>query len=123
MADIIVTLKSNARRLHREVSSGSAAACRRVGKLRECRGFDDATIASQIKLRQCLAVVAQELGFNGWPHAVHVLSGEHTGDAGTLLYPGRCGGHLNIWCARLTKKPSRFATTMAATYSRIEHSI
>jgi hypothetical protein len=58
-----------------------------------------ASPAGAIRRRHCLAVVARELGFRGWPHAVQVLSGTGTTDAGTLLYPRRCGAHINIWCA------------------------
>jgi hypothetical protein len=53
---------------------------------------------SVIPRRQCLSLVAIELGFSSWGHARAVLSGDReVPDFGTLLYPRRCGGHLNHW--------------------------
>ena len=99
MADIARALKSHARRLHREVSSGNPIALQRVRKLDAFKPADAAVIAGAVKRRHCLAIVARELGFHGWPHAVQVLSGTGANDVGTLLYPHRCGAHINIWCA------------------------
>jgi hypothetical protein len=51
--------------------------------------------------RECLSLVATELGFSNWGHAGAVLSGDpEVTDFGTLLYPKRCGGHLNHWYRR-----------------------
>src|SRR5262249_50953992 len=59
------------------------------------------TAAATVARRECLAVLARELGFDGWPQAKGVISG--TGVAsnfGTLLYPRQCAGHLNLWYSR-----------------------
>ena len=99
MADIVHTLKSYARKLNRGACTGNADVLRRLRKLDVFQALDDTAIATKVKRRHCLAVVARELGFRGWPHATQVLGGAITEDVGTLLYPRRCGAHLNIWCA------------------------
>ena len=51
--------------------------------------------------RQCLTLLATELGFQGWPSAKAALSGTSpVVDFGTVLYPDRCGGHFNLWYRR-----------------------
>ncbi len=57
------------------------------------------SLSASIKRRHCLAVVARELGFQGWPHAVGVLGGTDSTDFGTLLYPDGADAHWNIWSA------------------------
>lgn len=88
MASILEDLKAQARILHRRATAGDAAALARLGNTDE-----------PIKRRHCLSALARELGFDGWPHAVAVLSGRPTDDFGTLLYPPEGSGHSNIWCA------------------------
>ena len=99
MADIVQTLKTHARKLHRLAGAGDPAALQRLRKLVEFRVAETAAMVAPIRRRHCLAVIARELGFRGWPHAVRVLSGLEKNDFGTLLYPHRCGAHINIWCA------------------------
>jgi len=97
MADLVATLKSHARILHRDVISTHPGALSRIRRLRELRDLDDANLSLQVQRRHCLTVIARELGFQGWGHAVHSL--RDTTTFGRLLYPPRCGGHTNIWCA------------------------
>jgi hypothetical protein len=52
---------------------------------------------ANIRRRDCLAVLAAEMGFASWPQAKRVLSGLDATDFGRLLCPNRCGGHLNLW--------------------------
>lgn len=52
-----------------------------------------------VQRKDCLATIAREHGFTGWPHAVAVLSGEETRDFGTLLYPRHGAAYWNIWSA------------------------
>lgn len=38
------------------------------------------------------------MGFHDWSHAKQTMRGEPgLVDFGTMLYPTRCGGHLNLW--------------------------
>jgi hypothetical protein len=99
MAGAIFHLKNEARILHRQVVEGDAAAVARVQQLAELRGSDRRMLGVHIKRRHCLTVVARELGFEGWPHAVAILRGRETNDFGTLLYPKGGEVHWNIWSA------------------------
>jgi hypothetical protein len=58
--------------------------------------------AAGTKLRDCLTVVAKQFGFQNWPLAKNVLTGEgEIEDFGTLLCPPVLGGgHINRWYAR-----------------------
>jgi len=54
-----------------------------------------------LKLKHCLTIVSQQLGFDNWHHAQNTLSGNvKAGTAlsmGTFLYPKGCGGFINEW--------------------------
>ena len=84
MAGVISDLKAQARILHRQVASGDPHA---VARVRTLAGGDVRAAAGRTRRRHCLATLARELGFRGWPHAVAVLRGTDTSDFGTLLYP------------------------------------
>jgi hypothetical protein len=100
MAGVIADLKARARILHRQVGQRESHAVARMRQLPEFRDHDPSSLpASSIKRRHCLAVVARELGFQGWPHAVRVLRGTDSSDFGTLLYPDGADAHWNIWSA------------------------
>lgn len=99
MAGVISDLKAQARILHRQVASGDPRAVARVRALAELAGGDVHAVAGRTRRRHCLAALARELGFRGWPHAVAVLRGSETSDFGTLLYPAGAEVHWNIWCA------------------------
>lgn len=99
MAGVIFDLKAQARILHREVRAGEPLAVARVQGLEELRGQNPTSVTAQIRRRHCLTVIARELGFQGWPHAVAVLRGADSSDFGTLLYPKGAHVHWNIWSA------------------------
>ncbi len=56
-----------------------------------------------LRLKHCLTIVSQQLGFDNWHHAQNTLSGNvKTGtplNMGTFLYPKGCGGFINEWFA------------------------
>jgi hypothetical protein len=99
MAGVISDLKAQARIFHRQVAEHEPLAVARAQQLPEFRGIDSASLPSRIKRRHCLTVIARELGFQGWPHAVAVLRGTDSSDFGTLLYPKGGEVHWNIWSA------------------------
>lgn len=99
MDEIVRELKAWARVLHGQVKNQEPAALARVRRLPELQGLEDAAVSREVKRRHCLAVVARELGFAGWPHAREVLTGASDSDFGTLLCPPECFAHWNIWSA------------------------
>jgi hypothetical protein len=99
MVDLIQQFKSEARVLHRLAREGNPEAIRRVRLLKEFRETSDAAIAESILRRHCLAVLAREIGFDGWPHALGILTGQRSDDFGTILYPPRGAAYWNIWSA------------------------
>ena len=99
MAGVISDLKTQARILHRQIEQGVSHAVARTRRLPELKDRDASELPALIKRRHCLAIVARELGFQGWPHAVGVLSGTDSTDFGTLLYPDGADAHWNIWSA------------------------
>jgi len=104
MIDPVRELKIRAEILQHRIASRQPAALARLRRLPEFRAYsDDAleAVAARVLRRHCLTLLATELGFQGWPSAKAALSG--TGsviDFGTVLYPKRCGGHLNLWYRR-----------------------
>lgn len=99
MDDPILDLKSRARILHRQARRLDPAALSRLRTLPELRNLEDGSQVDCLKRRHCLAVIARELGFEGWPHARAVLAGTASEDFGTLLYPPGADVHWNIWSA------------------------
>jgi len=99
MAGVIADLKDRARILHRQIDAGDPDALRRVRQLDDFRGLAADASRERVRRRHCLAAIATELGFDGWPHAVAVLSGKESRDFGTLLYPRGADAHWNIWSA------------------------
>ena len=99
MAGVISDLKAHARILHRQVRQQEPLAMARTRHLAELHDHDPATLAALVRRRHCLAIIARELGFEGWPHAVAVLRGTESTDFGTLLYPKGAESHWNIWSA------------------------
>jgi hypothetical protein len=96
MSQLLDDLKTQARALHKQVKAHEPAALARLRALRELRGASDGELAAGTRRRQCLAAIAHELGFDGWPHLVAVIEGRRDDDFGTLLYRP---GHSNIWSA------------------------
>jgi hypothetical protein len=99
MAGVIADLKAHARLLHRQIVNGGAVPEARARQLATLCGCDPAVLPEHVRRRHCLTLIARELGFAGWPHAVAVLSGGDSTDFGTLLYPKGADVHWNIWCA------------------------
>lgn len=81
MANVIDELKSRARLLHAAVKRGEAGAVAKVDVVlrEEARGGDE-----EVQRRHCLAVVARELGFEGWSHLALALEGKRD-DFGALF--------------------------------------
>jgi hypothetical protein len=99
MEDIVHHLRAKARLLQSRVEQRDPEALARVRNVPELATSDDERLASSIQRRHCLAVIARELGFDGWPHARSVLSGQSTTDFGRLLSPPGAAAHWNIWSA------------------------
>lgn len=99
MAGVLSDLKAQARILHRQLSKGEPRAVARSRQLQELKGHPVPKLTESVRRRHCLTIVARELGFQGWPHAVAVLSGRDMVDAGTLLYPNGANAHWNVWSA------------------------
>jgi hypothetical protein len=104
--DAIRELKTRAEILHRRIQINDHRA---VGRLRVLPNFRRAsyeylaTAAGTIQRRDCLTVIAAELGFASWPQAKAAIAGDGLevgpgADFGTMLYPPhRCAGHINRW--------------------------
>jgi len=99
MVNLVDDLKQRARRLHRGASAGDPDAIARLRALPELRALDDASIAKAARRRHALSALARALGFDGWPHAKAVLSGEAVRDRGQLMFEEHCGAYPNIWSA------------------------
>jgi hypothetical protein len=99
MVDIVEELKDKARVLHASAKQQDAAGVARLRTLPELKPLDEAAFAEQLQRKHCLAVIARELGFSGWSHAVAILEGKPSEDMGTLLSPPGASAHWNIWSA------------------------
>lgn len=91
MASLIDDLKAQARAVHRLAQGGDPTTLARLSAAGEHGGL--------IQRRHCLTLLARELGFSGWPHALAVLRGEPVRDFGTLLYPDGASAFWNVWSA------------------------
>jgi len=99
MGDVLSDLKSRARILHRQVRDGDPRAISRIQRLPDLTSHAPDQLQVEVKRRHCLAVLARELGFDGWPHVASVADGESAASFGTMLYPGGASAFWNIWCA------------------------
>lgn len=99
MARVVRELRARARYLHRRILENDQQAIDRLRRSPHWNKHLSDDIAKVIQRRHCLAFVADELGFEGWPHAVAVLEGRECEDFGTLLYPPHGSAHSNIWSA------------------------
>jgi hypothetical protein len=103
MSSAIQELKVRAEILHKQIKEQNILHVKRLRALAECRRFSEEQLmerASTIRRRDCLAVVAAELGFSNWQEAKAAVSGDPAArEFGTLLYPRR-SGHINHWFAR-----------------------
>jgi hypothetical protein len=99
MERIVHDLKAKARILQALVQKGERDALLRVRKLPELAETNDTSLPAAIQRRHCLSVIARELGFDGWAHALSVLTGQRSDDFGCLLSPPGAAAHWNIWSA------------------------
>lgn len=104
MNDPIRELKIRAELLQRQLNRCQPAALLRLRTLppfRICSDRELESVGPSVRRRDCLSVLAGELGFFGWQHAKQIISDASEGaDFGTCLYPPRCCGHVNRWYAR-----------------------
>jgi hypothetical protein len=67
-----------------------------------------------LKLKHCLTIVSQQLGFDNWHHAQNTLSGNIEAGTpqcmGTFLYPEGCGGLINQWFADYQQAKGRLVS-------------
>jgi len=61
------------------------------------------TSLDELKLKHCLTIVSQQLGFVNWHHAQGILSGSKKANGplnmGTFFYPKGSGAFINEWFA------------------------
>lgn len=59
------------------------------------------TSLDELKLKHCLTIVSQQLGFDNWHHAQCALSGKNKAseplNMGTFFYPKGSGAFINEW--------------------------
>ena len=96
--DLISTLKARARILHRKLNELDPEAQARLRRLPDLRKLDGEALAQAVQRRHCLKVIARGHGFNGWSHAVEVLTKDEPAGFGKLLCPERCEILTNVWC-------------------------
>jgi hypothetical protein len=99
MESVLDDLRARARILHGAVRAGEPRAEQRVRGLAELRELTSEALVAACKRKHCLTVIAKELGFDGWQHAVRVLEGSDGQNFGTLLHGPGAAGHWNIWSA------------------------
>lgn len=101
MIDPIRELRTRAEILHRNIQRQSLSAARRLRSLEDYRAHSNERLlaaAPSVRRHECLNVLAIELGFEGWTPAVQAIGGKSLAvEYGAMLYPARCGGHLNLW--------------------------
>jgi hypothetical protein len=99
MESVLDDLRARARILHAELRAGAPDAAKRLRGLRELSALEGDALVLAVQRKHCLSVIARELGFDGWQHAVSVLEGREGANFGTLLHAPSCAGHWNIWSA------------------------
>jgi len=100
MTDAIAELKVRAEILQRKIERAEAGAIGRLRALPQFRRLPEEALVrdANIQRRDCLNILAAELGFASWTQAKNVISGEGgDGDFGTALCPPRCAIHTNLW--------------------------
>jgi hypothetical protein len=95
--DVIEVIKLRARMLHKQLERGDQEAVTRLRKLPELRRLHADALRSTVQRRHCLALLARELGLQGWSHLTALWSEREVSDYGALFYPPSCGGHWNVW--------------------------
>ena len=105
----VENVKHRARLLQKRANESDPEALATLRTLPELRALSDTELSAAAQRRHCLAALAKQLGFRGWPHAKAVLGGEAlrrpdedapgTPDLGTLLHRDLGGAYWNIWSA------------------------
>lgn len=110
MTNAIQELKIGAEIFHKQIKANDFVAISRLKKLKRLMPdrvhaaavYGSVGVAvpyydsTTIKRRDCLNLIARELGFPDWQHAKLTIAGEgEAQEFGTLLYRG--GGHINRW--------------------------
>lgn len=99
--DVIEQLKLRARFLQKQIERLEPAALKRARALPELRALREDALLDVLQRRHCLAILARELGLNGWSHLTELWSSSSSVDFGKLFYPAQCGGHWNVWSSSL----------------------
>ena len=99
--DVIEQLKIRARFLQKQIERLEPEALKRARTLPELRALREDALRESVQRRHCLAILARELGLNGWSHLTELWGSETASEWGKLFYPARCGGHWNIWSSSL----------------------
>ena len=107
MADIVNSLKHQARILNRQLLKSDPASCLRLTRAMG----KHAPVPIDAKRRDCLTVLARETGFRNWPRLLALLEDPTCEDFGTLFYTGPCYVHFNIWSVSLEEARTLRAET------------
>lgn len=113
MIDPTRELKARAEVLHHAAKAGRDDAHARLRVLPELRAATRdalARFAETMQRKHALAVVAREVGFAGWEHALRVLDGDGDADFGTFLYP-KATGTFNSWFTSYDEAAAQRART------------
>ena len=99
-------LKTQAKKLLKAVKLDSDMLLKNETPLKEL----DLSLIDELKLKQCLTIVSQQLGFRNWHHAQDVLSGKIKNienlNMGTFFYPQGADGFINEWFANYQQAKS-----------------
>lgn len=99
MYPVIDDLKHRARLLHKLAAKSHPEAIAELRVLDEFASASPTELSQAVTRRHCLACIAIQLGFDGWPHAVNVLEGARLANFGTLLVPPKSSPFWNVWSA------------------------
>jgi hypothetical protein len=99
MTHPVEILRQRARVLQRQAERGDEGALTRISKHPDFKGKPVNGVRTEMRRRHCLAVLANEYGFDGWGHLKRIVEGAVDGDFGTGLYSRDCFSHWNIWSA------------------------
>lgn len=78
------------------------------------------TSLDELKLKHCLTIVSQQLGFENWHHTQCVLSGRNKSseplNMGTFFYPKGSGAFINEWFANYSEAKSTLTNKAKSKY-------
>ncbi|HEX5661334.1 MAG TPA: hypothetical protein VFX59_29295 [Polyangiales bacterium] len=99
--DVVEQLKIRARFLQKQIERLEPPAVKRARTLPELRSLQEDALRENVQRRHCLAILARELGLNGWSHLTELWTSSEASEWGKLFYPAACGGHWNMWSSSL----------------------